>query len=605
MALNFLDRLLNPSLGGLSNRRDVAVVDSVSTSLPLNVSSLVVDGISLSGGNRILYVNLSNPNQNNRVYVVSQSHGTINVTLTTDGKNPDGSAANGEVVQVESGVEWEETIWGFQFPSYVRTDFENLTADAVIIGKALTGFIVGADTPILPTDSILEAFEKTQAQIAAAGGAPTIPVWGNIIGLLSNQTDLQSALNLKANISSLSTVATTGLYLSLIGAPTDLAYFTNSPGYINAISINSLNGLAGTSSGGSTPTITLSTTVSGLLKGNGTAISAAIAGTDYVLPSGSITGTASNITAIVNSTLIALPSLSVSGTQVSGDIPDNAANINATSNSTLTSLPFLVLPGTQVSGNIAGTASDITATSNSSLITLPNLNLPSNQVTGNIPGSQIFGNIAGSAGNIVATFNSTLTNLTSLVSAPNLVVAGSQVSGNILGNSAGFTGALSGNVTGTQGATFISAPTVTGKLLTGYIVGTNTPIVATDSILQAFQKIQGQLNNTDASAITGLIGDVTATGPGSVTATLTATSNATLVTLSSLALPAPQLTGILQGAQFPALTGDVTSVAGSLNTTLTATSNSTLISLPNLVISNSQVTNLQPLMGAWAALGGM
>ena len=45
-----------------------------------------------------------------------------------------------------------------------------------------------------------------------------------------------------------------------------------------------------------TPNITVSTTVTGVLKGNGTAMSAAVAGTDYVIPSGSITGTASNIT---------------------------------------------------------------------------------------------------------------------------------------------------------------------------------------------------------------------------------------------------------------------------------------------------------------------
>jgi hypothetical protein len=43
----------------------------------------------------------------------------------------------------------------------------------------------------------------------------------------------------------------------------------------------SANGLAGTSSGGATPALTLSTTITGLLKGNGTAISAATSGTDY------------------------------------------------------------------------------------------------------------------------------------------------------------------------------------------------------------------------------------------------------------------------------------------------------------------------------------
>lgn len=51
--------------------------------------------------------------------------------------------------------------------------------------------------------------------------------------------------------------------------------------YVTSISVASSNGLAGSSSGGATPTITLSTSVTGLLKGNGTSISAATSGTDY------------------------------------------------------------------------------------------------------------------------------------------------------------------------------------------------------------------------------------------------------------------------------------------------------------------------------------
>lgn len=50
---------------------------------------------------------------------------------------------------------------------------------------------------------------------------------------------------------------------------------------VTAVSVATANGLAGSSSGGTTPALTLSTTVTGVLKGNGTAISAATAGTDY------------------------------------------------------------------------------------------------------------------------------------------------------------------------------------------------------------------------------------------------------------------------------------------------------------------------------------
>jgi len=55
-------------------------------------------------------------------------------------------------------------------------------------------------------------------------------------------------------------------------------------GSVTAVSVASANGLAGTSSGGATPALTLSTTITGVLKGNATAISAATAGTDYLAP---------------------------------------------------------------------------------------------------------------------------------------------------------------------------------------------------------------------------------------------------------------------------------------------------------------------------------
>ena len=62
--------------------------------------------------------------------------------------------------------------------------------------------------------------------------------------------------------------------------------------YVTAVSVVSANGFAGTSSGGATPVITLTTSINGLLKGNGTAISAAVANTDYVPLSTVLTKTA-------------------------------------------------------------------------------------------------------------------------------------------------------------------------------------------------------------------------------------------------------------------------------------------------------------------------
>jgi hypothetical protein len=63
---------------------------------------------------------------------------------------------------------------------------------------------------------------------------------------------------------------------------TDWTTFNNKgSGTVTAVSVATANGFAGSSSGGATPALTLSTSVTGLLKGNGTAISAATSGSDY------------------------------------------------------------------------------------------------------------------------------------------------------------------------------------------------------------------------------------------------------------------------------------------------------------------------------------
>jgi hypothetical protein len=62
-------------------------------------------------------------------------------------------------------------------------------------------------------------------------------------------------------------------------------------GTVTSVSVVSANGFAGTVATNTvTPAITLSTSITGLLKGNGTAISAATAGTDYVAPQTTLAG---------------------------------------------------------------------------------------------------------------------------------------------------------------------------------------------------------------------------------------------------------------------------------------------------------------------------
>ena len=86
-----------------------------------------------------------------------------------------------------------------------------------------------------------------------------------------------------------------------------IAFTGPGAGSVTSVSVESANGFAGTvATATSTPAITLSTSITGVLKGNGTAISAATAGTDYVVPGGALgtpsSGTLTNATGLPLST---------------------------------------------------------------------------------------------------------------------------------------------------------------------------------------------------------------------------------------------------------------------------------------------------------------
>ena len=77
----------------------------------------------------------------------------------------------------------------------------------------------------------------------------------------------------------------------------EIAFTGPGSGSVTSTSVVSANGFAGTvATATSTPAITLSTSVTGVLKGNGTAISAATSGTDYVTPTGTETLTNKTLT---------------------------------------------------------------------------------------------------------------------------------------------------------------------------------------------------------------------------------------------------------------------------------------------------------------------
>ena len=140
-------------------------------------------------------------------------------------------------------------------------------------------FLATLDTAQLM--SMMSRFENAEAAIQGAYLQPVVQT-GTIANYnLDNSPTAGGIAYGTGPALAVSAAGTLGQVLTSggAGAPT---WATDGGGTVTTVSVISANGLAGTvATATTTPAITLSTTVTGLLKGNGTAISAATSGTDY------------------------------------------------------------------------------------------------------------------------------------------------------------------------------------------------------------------------------------------------------------------------------------------------------------------------------------
>jgi hypothetical protein len=124
--------------------------------------------------------------------------------------------------------------------------------------------------------------------VATPTTTPAITLSTSITGVLKGNGTAISAAAAGTDYQVPITLTTTGSS----GAATFIAGTLNIPSYagggsgtVTSASVVSANGFAGTvANPTTTPEITLTTSITGVLKGNGTAISAAAAGTDYLAP---------------------------------------------------------------------------------------------------------------------------------------------------------------------------------------------------------------------------------------------------------------------------------------------------------------------------------
>lgn len=201
--------------------------------------------------------------------------------------------------------------------------------------------------------------------LAAPNGSPGVPTFRAVVA-----ADVP-ALSYVSSVGVSAPITTTGGLTPTIGitqsgaasdgylSSTDWNTFNNKQpagSYLTSVAVTSANGFAGTSSGGTTPSLTLSTSVNGVVKGNGTAISAATAGTDYSA------GTSALATGILKSTTTTgaltiavaadFPTLNQNTTGTASNVTGTVAIANGGTGQTSQTAAFDALAPTTTKGDL-------------------------------------------------------------------------------------------------------------------------------------------------------------------------------------------------------------------------------------------------------------
>lgn len=375
-----------------------------------------------------------------------------------------------------------------------------------------------------------------------------LPLTTGVTGVLpiaNGGTNASTAATARSNILP-SYAGNANKVLAVNSGATDVEYVSvGGTGTVTDVSVVSANGLAGTvATSTSTPAITLSTTVTGVVKGNGTALSAATAGTDYVAPGGALgtpsSGTATNLTGLPLST------------GVTGTLP--VAN-----GGTGTTTPALVA-GTNVT--ITGTWPNQTINASSTAQVYPGAGIPNS--TGSAWGTS---------------YSTTGTGDVVLSTSPTLVTpALGTPSSATLTNATGLPIATGVSGLGTGVATFLGTPSsanlaaaVTDETGSGSLVFATSPTLVTPAL--GTPSSATLTNATDLPISTGVSG----LGTGVATALAVAVGSAGAPVVNGGALGTPSSGTLTNATGLPIATG-VSGLGTGVATFLTTPSSANLIS---------------------------
>ena len=228
-----------------------------------------------------------NNNQSSGTIVVQNNSGTTVDTLQSGAfstvvllNNSTAAGSWDRHNQSPSNVSWSTNT--LDYPGSITSATWNGNAIALNRGGTNANLTAVNGGAVYSTGSALAITAAgTSGQVLTSSGAGA-PTWTTpTTGTVTSVTGTAPVVSSGGTTPAISMAAASGTVDGYLKS-TDWTTFNNKgSGTVTAVSVSSANGFAGTSSGGATPALTLTTSITGVLKGNGTAISAATSGTDY------------------------------------------------------------------------------------------------------------------------------------------------------------------------------------------------------------------------------------------------------------------------------------------------------------------------------------
>ena len=488
-----------------------------------------------------------------------------------------------------TAIEWVDSVTSLIAGTGISVDVStgdvtitNDEPDQTVTLTDGTGITITGTYPSFTIDCDITQYTDTDARLALSAG--TGISYDDTTGIITNDEPDQTV-----TLTNGTDITITGTYPSFT-----IAYSgTAGSGTVTKASVVSANGFAGSvATDTTTPAITISTSITGLLKGDGTAISAATSGTDYVVPSGSITGNAATVT--TNASLTGPITSSGNATSIASQTGTGTKFVMDTS-PTLVTPNIGVATGTSLTLSGDLTVNGTTTTISSTTLEVGDKNIVLASASTTDAGADGGGiTLKGTSDHtwnwIDATDAWTSSDHINLASGKSFYINGTAVlSATALGSGISVTATTNANLTGVitsvGNATSIASQTGTG---TKFVMDTSptliTPVLGTPSsgtLTNCTFPTLNQSTTGNAATVTtnaDLTGVITSTGNATVIASQTGTGTKFVVdtspTLVTPVLGTPS-SGDLTNCTFPTLNQNTTGSAASLSATLAVTSGGT------------------------------